>query len=180
LRELSKSKLTFGDVDAKINEALLAGGYTEKSYYGIPGGFAIVTRIEQINSDGSPTSSNRWVAEIASVSLSEFSLEKYLNALFSAPKGRYRMFVFMVTSNIIVSSGTPVSQGDAQAWVVEGANKLPKEMMSTPYTKDFSCIAYIYEFIQSGYNQTAVQNTPSSITGQEHLQQAGLWDTLEK
>ncbi len=180
LTKSAGAKLTFGDVDARIDEALGAGNYTEKSYYGIPGGFALVTHIEQINSDGSPDFSNRWVTEMTSMSLSKFSMQKYLEALFSAPKGRYRIFVFMVTSNMVISSGTPVSEGEAQAWIVEGANKLPSEIMSIPYTKDYSCTVYVYEFIQSGYGEQAIQNTPSSITGKEHLQQADLWDTLEK
>ncbi len=180
LTKSANAKLTFGDIDTRINEALVAGNYTEKSYYGIPGGFALTTRIEQIDENGLPSSSNRWVTEIATIKLSEFSLQGYLNALFSAPKGRYRIFVFMVTSNVIFSSETPVNQSDAQAWVVEGANKLPKELMSTPYTIDYLCTVYVYEFIQSGFKQPPVQNTPSSLTGKEHLQQANLWDILEK
>lgn len=172
--------LTLGDVDTKIGEVLALGGYSEKSYYSVPNGFAVVTRLEQINSDGYPDYSNRWISELASVSIKDFSLNKYLEALFSVPKGRYRIFVFIVTSDLVVQSGTPVSQSEAEAWVVEGANKLPGEIKSAPYSKEHTCIVYVYEFIQSGVGGQASQNTPSNITGKEHLERAGLWELLEK
>jgi len=177
---LSTAKLTLGDIDDRIDEALVAGGYEEKSYFGIPGGFARVTRIEQINPDGLPDYSNRWIPEISGMSIKEFSLSKYFEALFTAPKGHYRIFVFMVTSNLIVQSGTPVSRDEAQDWIVEGANKLPTELRSAPYTEDHSCTVYVYEFVQPGYGEQAEQNVPSNITGKEHLERAGLWDKLEE
>jgi hypothetical protein len=180
LRESLGGEVTFGDVNARISEALHDGKYGDHSYYGIPGGFAIATRLEQINEDGSPNYSNRWSAEITPTGTKKFSLHDYLVALFTAPKGRYRVFVFMVTSNEVTPSGTPVSQGTAKTWVVEGANKLPTNMKSILYTEDNSCTVYVYEFIQSGYSEQANQNIPSILTGEEHLQEAGLWDTLEK
>ena len=50
-----KTRLTsFGDVDRRLSEALDANGYCERRYYAVPDGFALVTRIEQINDDGTP------------------------------------------------------------------------------------------------------------------------------
>ncbi len=168
------------DVDSRISEALAKGGYDERSYYGVPGGFAIVTRLEQITPDGYPVMSNRWATELAPISLREFSLSKYLEALFSVPKGHYRIFVFIVTANLVVQSGTPVTQGEAKSWVVEGANTLPEWIGSQPYTKEHSSTVYIYEFVQSGVGEEANQNIPSVITGRQHLERAGLWDALER
>jgi hypothetical protein len=171
---------TFYDVDTRISEALASSGYEEQSYFGVPDGFAIVTRLEQITSNGQPEPSNRWASEMQPMSLTEFSLSEYLQALFGAPKGHYRIFVFIVTSDIVVQSGTPVTQGEAETWFVEGANKLPGEMNALPYTADHTTTVYVYEFVQSGMGGSANQNIPSSITGKQHLQAAGLWEELEK
>jgi hypothetical protein len=171
---------TFYDVDTRISEALAGSGYEERSYFGIPDGFAIVTRLEQITPDGQPEPSNRWASEMQPLSLTEFSLSEYLEALFGAPKGHYRIFVFIITSEIVVQSGTPVTQGEAETWFVEGANKLPSEMGVLPYTADHTTTVYVYEFVQSGLGGSANQNIPSSITGKQHLEAAGLWEELEK
>jgi hypothetical protein len=172
--------LTFHDVDERISQALTAAGYDEKSYYGVPNGFAIVTRLEQMNLDGSPENSDRWVSSLSPLSLTRFSLAKYLEALFGVPKGHYRIFVFIITSDIVIQSGTPVTQGEAQTWFVEGANKLPSDMETLPYTNEHTTTVYIYEFVQSGVGANANQNIPSTITGKQHLERAGLWDILEK
>lgn len=181
LRDSAGTGLTFGNVNSRIVEALSKkGGYYDISYFGVPNGFAIVTHIEQTDLDGYPDPSNRWVAEIAPISAKNFSLGNYFKALIGAPEGHYRIFVFIVTSNLVVSSGTPVSQAEAEGWLLEGANKLPTWMESLPYTREHTCTAYIYEFVQSGHGAEANQNIPSEITGQQHLERAGLWDTLER
>jgi hypothetical protein len=171
---------TLGDVDSRIAEALAAGGYDEKAYYGVRGGFAVVTSLEQIDLDGFPEYSDRWATELAPLSFEAFSLDRYLQALFSVPKGHYRIFVFIVTRDLVIQSGTPVSQGVAQTWVLEGANKLPGYMTTIRYTKEYSCTVYVYEFVQSGVGEEANQNIPSRISGKEHLEHAGLWETLER
>jgi len=178
--QASGAGATFRDVDARISNALATAGYDEKSYYGVPQGFAIVTRLEQMNSEGYPEFSDRWVSSIAPLRITEFSLTKYLQALFGVAQGHYRVFVFIVTSDIVVQSGTPVSQGQAGTWFIGGANKLPIEMEAWPYTENHTCTVYIYEFVQSGVGENANQNIPSTITGRQHLERAGLWDILEK
>jgi hypothetical protein len=180
LRQVAGTELTFHKVDERISQALATAGYDEISYYGVPNGFAIVTRLEQITSNGYPEFSDRWVSSLAPVSFTRFSLSKYLEALFGVPKGHYRVFVFLITANTVTPSGTPVSQTLAQTWFIEGANKLPSEMESLLYTDQYKTTVYIYEFIQSGVGAEANQNIPSSITGRQHLERAGLWDILEE
>jgi len=160
---------TLGDVDKKLSGALVQLGYTW-SYFDVPGGFAIATDLEQINPDGSPKQSDRWIA---------FSLGDYLANLFGAPQGYYRVFVFFVTPDLIVPSGTPVSQATAMSWVSGGGNKLPPEMNTLPYTPQYSCTGYIYEFIESGMGAKAILNMPSHIPALQHFKQSGLWQALE-
>ncbi|HZW82458.1 MAG TPA: hypothetical protein VFF14_03425 [Candidatus Deferrimicrobium sp.] len=180
LRERTGTELTFHNVDARISQALVTAGYDEKSYFGVPHGFAIVTRLEQMNLYGYPDYSDRWVSSLVPIRLTDFSIWKYLDALFGVPKGHYRIFVFIITSEMIIQSGTPVTQGEAETWFIEGANKLPRWMETLPYTDQHTCTVYIYEFVQSGVGANANQNIPSAITGKQHLERAGLWDILEK
>lgn len=169
---------TFKDVDWIISTALTRSGYDERSYFAVPYGFAVVTRLEQINIFGKPDYSNRWASELSPIQLYDFSLSNYLEALFLAPQGYYRVFVFIITSDIIIQSGTPVSQSDVQGWITEGANKLPVWMETLRFTEDHDCTVYVYEFIQSGIGSEPYQNIPSLTSGQKHLEETGIWQTL--
>jgi hypothetical protein len=180
LGQLAGTGITFQDVDTRISGALDAAGYDEKAYFGVPGGFAIVTRMEKMDPYGYPDHANRWVSSLAPISLTEFSLTKYLEALFGVPMGHYRVFIFIVTLESIAPSGTAVAQATAQNWIVEGANRLPNSMETLPYTREYTTTVYIYEFFQSGVGGAANQNIPSLYTGREHLQEAGLWESLEE
>ena len=169
--------VNFFSVDTKISEALSLAGYSDRSYFAVPNGFAIVTRLEKTDAEGNPDP-ERWASSLEPLSLTEFSLTKYLEALFGAPQGHYRLFVFIVTSEAVIQSGTPVSQATAQTWIVEGANRLPFDLQRMPYTAQHSTTAYIYEFVQAGVGAEANQNIPSTITGRDHLERAGLWYSL--
>lgn len=53
-----------GQVDANISETLDASGYYDRSNYAVPGGYAIATRMERINRDGTPIEGDdRWALE---------------------------------------------------------------------------------------------------------------------
>ena len=49
------------DIDKIISGALSANGYSEKSYFSVPNGFTLVTRIEKMNEDGTSVDPpDRW------------------------------------------------------------------------------------------------------------------------
>jgi hypothetical protein len=61
LRPSGVESPTLGDIADEISKALDTGGYFERSFFGAPGGFAMVTRLERINRDGTPTDeAERW------------------------------------------------------------------------------------------------------------------------
>lgn len=178
LGKLAGTGITFRDVEKRISNALDSAGYDDKSYFGVPGGFAIVTRLEKMDAYGFPDYRYRWASALPPISFTDFSLSDYLRALFGAPKGHYRVFVFVVSSEPVLQSGTPVAQLDAQTWIVEGANRLPNQMEDLPYTREHRTTAYVYEFVQSGIGETARFNIPSDFTGKTHLKRADLWENL--
>ena len=85
------------DVDELLDLALVKNGYYDKSYYVIkPGdsiiGFAIATRLEQINADASSKEEpNRWNTK---VEMNEFTFKEYIKSLFFTQTGYFRVIVF--------------------------------------------------------------------------------------
>jgi len=165
-------ELTLGDAAKLINAALDGGGYVDRSYFAAPGGFAMVTRLERIDADGTPKQEERWSVE--SPPLQSFSLGAYLRALFTAPAGYYRIIVFVVSSQPFAQAAEGVSRDDALAWLHEGLNRLPDSIASALYTERHDVTALIYQFEQPG-RQDALLVLQGGPTGREHLERAQLW-----
>ena len=169
----------FRDVDRKLAAALDSGDYSERSYYAVPDGFAVVTRLEQIDPDGTPKRSpDRWTSEVRP--LAKFSLSAYFKALFKANPGFYRIIVFVVTSQSFSQSTTAVSREDSELWLSTGLNTLPAALGEREFTEGHRCTALIYEFKQPGSGVRARLDLPSDLPGRTHLEKASLWDALRK
>ena len=168
---------TLSTVAQAIESAFQQAGYGEKSYYSVPGGFAMASQIEQINQDGSPKESvDRWSLETPP--LRKFSLGSYLNALFTAQPGYYRVIVFVVTSQAFPQSPERVTSEKSRQWVSSGLNKLPEKIGNQEYSSAHSCSALIYEFKQTGKHAELVD--PSQVPGKTHLDKAGLTAAFAK
>ena len=151
-------------------------GYFEKSYYVVPDGFALATRLEQISQDGvSKAPPARWSAGVPGVE--HFSISDYLRALLTANPGYYRVVVFVVTDVPFTESGPPANMGDAQKWLTGGANVLPVSIASTPFGPNTVCTALIYEFTRSAGKDPALL-LPSPLDAHTHLVKSGLWNAL--
>lgn len=175
LRQLVGSDSTLGALDDRLRKVIEAGGYLESSYFAVPDGFAFVTRLEQIEEDGTPKAgTKRWEPEVGP--MRGFSLSGYLKSLFTAEKGYYRILVFVVSPHPVFASPTKtVSQKEANAWLVEGASNLPGSIKKRPYGPDVTCTALIYEFEQSERGAEATIRVPGRLPGRTHLEKARLW-----
>ena len=169
------------DIAQILNNSLVAAGYFEKSYFAVPDGFAIVTRLEQINFDGTPKqSSERWATVVEP--LRKLSLRRYLEALFTANPGYYRIIVFIVTPHPFSQTAPEINRDEAEAWLRKGVNTLPKSIGQQIYSSDYNITALIYEFEQpSGFEEDKVNIIiPGRLDAKSHLLKAGLWNALEK
>lgn len=166
---------TLGAVAELLGAALDTGGYFDRSYFAAPGGFAMVTRLERIDADGTPSQPGRWSVEAQP--LESFSLGAYLRALFTAPAGYYRIIVFVVSSQAFTQSAQGVSREEALDWLHEGLNRLPDSIAGVPYTGRHAVTALIYQFEQPG-RQEALLVLQGGPSGREHLQRAQLWDAF--
>jgi hypothetical protein len=118
---------TFSGIDSGLRSALRAAGGAEASYYAVPQGYAMVTRLESIESNGAlKPEAERWGQ--SSLLPSDFSLVSYLKLLFLAPQGHYRLIVFVVTAESFSGTKTDVTSDEARMWLTYGENLLPAEV----------------------------------------------------
>jgi hypothetical protein len=164
---------TLFDIDESLRSSLRDAGHFEGSYYGVPGGFALVTRLESIQANGMPKPGRlRWDIDLRSNK--PFSISSYLEALFSAPPGRYRVIVFVVTSERFGTENRQIDRDDATRWLREGANALPHEFLIRPIEQGTICTALIYEFrISPELNQPQLMR-PGEFSAEIHMIGTGL------
>lgn len=167
-----------GDVDAVLSEALELTGYAEKSYWAVPKGFAVATRLEQIEANGkSRPPPARWSAEMPRLT-GPFSLGAYLRALFTAEPGYYRIVVFIVTEASFSEAEESISAEEARSWGAHGLKALPDSIAARAYHAGVVCTAMIYQFERRPGRQ-AEPLVPSPLDARAHLVQSGLWRALE-
>jgi hypothetical protein len=166
---------TLASVGARLERAFDAAGYGERSYFWIPAGFALVSRLEQIRADATPVDPpGRWAVDAPVV---HNGFIDYVRALFNAPPGFYRLIVFAVTDQDFSASPRAPSSSEAENWVSSGSLRLPDSVGGQPYSARHYTTALIYEFERQA-DQPAQIRTPSASPGQVHLEKAGLWRAL--
>ena len=172
-----RAELRLIDVAERLERAFDAAGYVERSYYAAPGGFALVSRLEQVAADGTPKDgASRWSVRIQPRPI--FSLASYLQALLTSNPGRYRIVVFIVSSTPFSQSDARVSLDTARDWLPGGLNRLPPSIGILELTPEFSATALIYEFEQRSSDADVAFVDPSSLPGKSHLEKARLWQAL--
>ncbi len=163
---------TLGDINRHLVTALDGAGYGEKGWYSVPGGFALVTRIEQIREDGSPRSGNaRWST---APRFGAFSMGEYLRALLTATPGLFRVIAFVVTDQDFDEAPQPMTEELAADWGHSGAPRLPTALAGRPASKNTYCVALIYEFAKHRYDVSAHFVTSSNVPAADQLRRSGL------
>jgi hypothetical protein len=165
-------------VAEKLEMAFEETGYVERSFYSVPDGFALVSRLEQFNEDGTPKEhENRWAAKVDRPKISDFV--SYIKALLKPNKGYYRVIVFIVTSRLFTESEAETDFDTATGWLRSGMKVLPPEIGERIYTENHYCTALVYEFEKPTPDHEANYNVPSRIPGKEHLEKSGLLKALK-
>jgi len=166
---------TFGNLSFILDAALRKTGYFEKSYFSVPGGIAIVTKMERIYQDGTPVPVGRWSVE--QPTLPRLSLSEYLRALFTASPGYYRMIVFVVTDKPFGATNETISASTANQWLADGFNILPEDILLKPLPPHFAFTALVYEFRREPGGKP-YELEPSDLDARTHLTRCGLWAAL--
>jgi hypothetical protein len=169
---------TLASAAARLEHAFDAAGYGERSYYWVPGGFALVSRIEQIGPDATPLAPPaRWAIETPAL---RTGFIDYVRALFNAPPGFYRVIVFAVTDQDFAAGERAPTSGEARTWISSGSLRLPASVGVLPYTAGHYTTALIYEFERRADRSEAAMKAPSNSPGQVHLEKTGLWQALAR
>jgi len=166
------------DVDLLLSKALESLHYGDKTYYLIPGGFALVSRIEQIDKKGDALPPpDRWSVETAS--MQQFSWREYIRRLFFTTPGYFRIIVFAVTDSSFAAKGQSISRDSAMSWLSRGLNKLQSQTADIPFTSATACTALIYEFKKPESGEP-ILDVPGMLTGSDHMNHSNIPDALQR
>lgn len=167
------------DVDALLTSALDSCGYTSSAYYLVPAGFALVTRMEQTDRDGTPKRGDeRW--SLSPPEVKGYSIKSCIERLFGAAPGYYRVIAFIVTSEEIQQDSVTVPADTAKTWLSRGYDRLPVIIASFPYSELHACTAYIYEFERETEAHDPATKVPGRLVARAHLERSGLWEELQR
>ncbi|TCV90619.1 FecR family protein [Sulfurirhabdus autotrophica] len=170
---------TWANVAARMEKALAKNGYSSPGYYSVPEGFALISQLERINPDATPTPPNeRWKIKVDPASIVPFNLGAYLKALLGKDAGYFRVIAFVFTPVSIVTSGAEANIEEAKLWVGQGGTKLPRILSKQLYGEDMVATALIYEFEIPSHGEAARLNKPSEHNGQQHLKAAKILQAL--
>lgn len=170
---------TWASVAARLEKALADNGYSSPGYYAVPEGFALISQLERINRDATPSPPNvRWKIKVDPASIKPFNLEAYLKALLGKDAGLFRVIAFVFTPVPIITSGEKTDMEEAKLWVGKGGSKLPKILSKQVYGEDMEATALIYEFEIPSHGEPARLNKPSEHNGQQHLKAAKILQAL--
>jgi hypothetical protein len=167
---------TFRDIDTRLKSALYITGYGEVSYYSIPGGFAIAARMERFRSDGAPeTTPFRFMPPSRQ---EPFELGRFIQRLFFAPTGRYRMIILAVTPEPVSFSTAQMSSPQAENLLQQGSIGLPSAVAIRAAPAEIAVTAIIYEFEKGPEDRSVRVINPGSLQATDHLGPSGLLQLL--
>ncbi len=168
---ISKDSLRLKDIDKEIIEALSRKDYEYRYFSFLNDGFALVTKLEKINDDGSPDTSNRWSDDLNYDLEDNFSIQNYLHALFNAPVGMFRVIVFTVSAESYKTTGE-ITKNETEKLMEEGLSSLPSSIAELPYTSEHRIRALIYQFEKKGNSDP--EKADGKLTAREHLVASGI------
>lgn len=167
----------YGDIDSLLSKVLMECGYSDKSYYAVPGGFAIVTQIEQIQDDGATIDGEERWSEIPSFNRGK-SLIDYVIRLIGSNQGRFRMFIFWISNEPIYQSDRLYNEADLIILPKSGTNFLPIDYKKVNVPDGTSCTVLAYEFIKKELDGNMEFIDNSSVSCYSQLVKLGFIDGL--
>lgn len=178
-RAIFASDRTIGHASGRLLAALRGAGYARHSFYSVPGGIAIVARLERIRSDARPEQGpQRFVAPRDGEAPRPENPIDFIQTLFFAPAGSYRQLVFVISDRPVLQSGWELSADEAAALLAQGGRTLDAAA-AQPFTTLHRVSALIYEFNKEGDAEAAIQ-TPGRWDAETHLVRSGVLVRLRR
>lgn len=138
----------------------------ESGLFSVPGGFAMLAKLERINADGAPYPGRyRWLEG----KVPPLSLQDYIGRLFFEEKGYFRVVAFVITDQQnFGSSNRPLPD------IAAGGTDLPPEIARARF-QGRTCYALVYSFERRRGGQPQPYKSLSALI---HLRQAGVLNAL--
>jgi hypothetical protein len=161
-----------GDVASRLEQIMRSAAFDAFGYYRVPGGFALITRIESLDGEsGAPLAgAARWGARATYAGLS-------LSSIFATTRasGFYRVFVFLLTDDPPMTQAVDSAQAFAiaQTWAIEGRPSLPAEIKVLPIGQNHVLVVMVYEFEKVDGGETK-HFRPSRWPLDQHLSTLGV------
>jgi hypothetical protein len=169
---------TLGDVDSELTAALERADYAGPAYFGVPGGFALITQLEQTDESGGALSAHhRWTPHI--VDMKAFELTHYLKALLSAPAGYFRVLAFVTTATPFSTSAHKARIDTIEQWASDGANTLPMAVRELPFSPQHQVTVLVYEFLKKDSQAKPETSIPGRHTARRHLEASHVLAALQ-
>jgi hypothetical protein len=163
-----------GEAFDRARKALRRGGFEHWSVYSFADdGFAIVARMEKIQPDGTPATI-RFGVRRPPYRAQGFSTDDFIQVLFNAAPGRYRVLVLLVSKHPLDARGIRAAPLEDVDMSDLAAGKLPDELRE----KDVEgrCEVLVYELERPTEQSRPAQLMVSSdLTAKDHLIAAGVW-----
>jgi hypothetical protein len=181
---------TMGDAALKIQDALNYAGYTDQGWFLVGQkdytggnavvGFAVVTRLEQVDDRGLPMSGATRYSINPSPASGSF-LDALKLALKGAPNGKYRVFMIWVKNGPMAQLITHINSDDFQEYLRKGT-KAPllgplKKIPFLAFQREGGCYVFVYEFERSAIDGE-VHPVITGLTAEQHLKAAGISKAL--
>ena len=170
---------TLGAIGDLVTHALSADGHRRFGFLGVPGnGFALLTGVEQIDENAVPLKgSARWSQDILvePVSASDPGawLAAVVDAFFFAPKGHYRVLLFIVTD--VPFSENPdieISTWILEDWAVKSFDSIPDQIRALDFSTSHKMTVLVYEFEKQANEEPATRIGGHSV--RDHLRNTQL------
>lgn len=163
---------TLGAVADRLARRLTARGYENFLYYEVPGGFALTTELERFDDAGRATGGSKrfqrgklggW-----------YGFPDLLKKLFIGEEGRFRVFVFVVSSEPFPIADYPAKEVDVERWGKAGSLYLSKAIASQKTSGATDVTLLVYEFIEDRGRTATLTSIRRSVSGTAHLRWLGL------
>lgn len=166
---------TLGGVGDYLRSELATAGYSDAVYLGVPGGFAIMTRIEQIDDLGAPLpGADRYSEAIAWEAAPFWNLWELYLALIKAPEGYFRTLTLIVTDQPFSPSGQAADSATFENWWAEAVSALPVDVRATPFTDNHEVSVLVYRFTKSEHDAPPEFVNDRSLPVKEQLRHVRL------
>ena len=197
LPEFFPDAMKLGDVASKVSAALTEAGYPDQGWFVVPsptsfappgkppavGGFAVVTKLEEIDDRGRSKSGGKsWTLDASHPNAISF-LDAARRLLAGAPVGRYRVFLIWVSNDPASQARTDKSALEDWENFLATGTKGPllrvMDQVQVNYGTGGGCSVFVYEYDRSAITGEAqFVRSDDRLNAEQHLKASGIWGRL--